>query len=317
MRRSILITGANGFLGNNILKYLLKRNLNVTGTVRNKSPYRKNANIKIIKETNNYVNWQNYLKNIDVVIHTAGLAGSNNKFSKNWKNLYEINVSNTINLAKEAVKSGVAKFIYLSTAQVHGEISDINKSINVNSPYNPQSDYALSKVEAEKGLNMLRGTSNMDIVILRPPLVYGNGTKSNFSKLIDLIKQEKFLPFKLVKNNKMSFISLDNLNDLIYTCIKSNEIINSNFLLRDPTFVSTSFLIKEIAFAFNCKPKLFPVPIKLLCLLSILFNVRKPVKQLTSNFEIDISFTQKKLNWKPKFSLRNSLLKMKNQLREN
>ena len=316
MSTSILITGANGFLGNSIFKYLLKKKFNVTGIVRNKQFYCKNTNIKIIKEINNYGNWKNYLKNIDIVIHTAGLAGSNNNFSKNWQNLYAINVLSTINLANEAVKSGVKKFIYLSSAQVHGEISDFNKCIDVNSPYNPQSDYALSKVEAEKGLDILRRKSNMDIVILRPPLVYGYGTKSNFSKLIDLIKQEKYLPFKLVKKNKMSFISLENLNDFIYTCINRHESMNCDFLLRDPTLVSTTFLIEEIAFAFNCKPKLFPVPIKLLRLLSILFNARRPIKQLTSNFEIDIAFAQKKLNWKPKFTLRNGLLKMRNELQE-
>jgi len=311
MTKSILITGANGFIGKSLVKFLLKRNFNITGVVRDKKFKNKNIKVKYLKSINNDTNWDIYFAGIDIVIHTAGLAGTNNIVRKNLVKLNEINVSSTINLAEQAAKYKIKKFIFISSAQVHGETSCINKPLTVKSKYNPESEYAMSKVEAEKGLANIRKISKMDIIIIRPPLVYGHGVKSNFSTLIHLVKQKKLFPFKLVCRNKLSFISLENLNDFIHTCITYQKIINENFLIRDPNLVSTKVLIEEIADAFEVKPKLFPAPIIVLRLLGFLFNKRKQIKQLTSNFEIDMSFTKRKLNWKPKIDTRSSLRKMK------
>lgn len=314
MSVSILITGANGFIGNSICDYLLKRNFDIIGIVRDHNFRNNDIKIKFVKTINNQTNWKELLKKIDIVIHTAGMAGLANRIEKSVENLNQINVWGTINLAKQAVENGVKKFIYISSAQVHGEITNASDLISIDSPYNPKSYYAMSKVEAEKGLQTLRKKSNMDIIIVRPPLVYGYGVKSNFSRLINLIKEEKFLPFKLLNNNKLSFISLDNLNDFIYECISFKGLINSNFLIRDPDLVSTKCLIEEIAFANNVKPKLYSVPVLILSFLAIFFNQRKSMKKLTTNFEIDISFAKKKLNWEPKINLKDGLRKMNNTL---
>ena len=310
MDNSILITGANGFIGNAVCSYLINKKIKVTGLVRNnKCNNIQGLNIEILQTINNKTNWEPYLKKIDIIIHTAGyskfpLYNDNDKL-----NLFNVNVLGTINLAKQAAQYGVKKIIYISSIKVHGENTKSGSSFNNNSIFNPQDTYALSKVQAEEGLEQIRKNTNLDIIIIRPPLVYGNGIKSNLLKLINIINIGVPLPFKSISKNKISLISLENLNSFIYKCIEYKSILNMNFVVSDSRALSTKDLIEKIASTLNKKARLFYFPKFLLFIIGYFLYQQKAMRLLLCNLEIDNSFSEKKLNWKPKAKFSKELRK--------
>lgn len=311
MDNSILITGANGFIGSAICRYLINKKTKVTGLVRNNKHHNiEGLNIEILQTINNKTNWKKYLKKIDIIIHTAGYSKFPVCNDKDKSNLYNLNVLGTINLAKQAAKYGVKKFIYISSIKVHGETTKPNSSFNNNSIFNPQDTYALSKVQAEEGLKEIRKNTNLDIIIIRPPLVYGNGMKSNLLKLINIINNGVPLPFKSISMNKISLISLENLNSFIYKCITHNFFLNTSFVVSDSKALSTKYLIEKIASTFNNKARLFYFPKFLLFIISYIFFQQKAMRLLLCNLEIDNNFAEKKLNWKPKAKFSKELRKV-------
>ena len=308
MNNSILITGANGFVGKALFNYLYKKKMNVHGVVRgdNQNNYEE-TNLKVLTHINAKTNWDLYLKEVDTVIHTAGYSKFPFNNDKDVSKLYDVNVFGTHNLAKQAAKYGVKKFIYISSIKVHGENTKPGFSFKNDSVYNPQDVYALSKVKAEEGLKKIRETSNLDIIIIRPPLIYGKGLKSNLLKLIYAVKIGVPLPFKNITKNKISLLSIDNLNNFIYKCINHKKVLNMNFVISDNKTISTKYLIEEIALVLNRKASLFYFPKTMIYLLSFLFFKQKLIKYLLYNLEIDNSFSELKLNWKPNVSLNKSL----------
>jgi len=311
MDNSILITGANGFIGSAICRYLINKKTKVTGLVRNNKHHNiEGLNIQILQTINNKTNWKKYLKKIDIIIHTAGYSKFPVCNDKDKSNLYNVNVLGTINLAKQATKYGVKKFIYISSIKVHGETTKRNSSFNNNSIFNPQDTYALSKVQAEEGLKEIRKNTNLDIIIIRPPLVYGNGMKSNLLKLINIINNGVPLPFKSISMNKISLISLENLNSFIYKCIVHKNFLNISFVVSDSKALSTKHLIEKMASTLNKKARLFYFPKFLLFIISYIFFQQKAMRLLLCNLEIDNSFSEKKLNWKPKAKFSKELRKV-------
>ena len=308
MDNSILITGANGFIGSSICNYLINKKIKVTGLVRNnKRTNIEGLNVELLQTINNKTNWKTYLKNIDIVIHTAGYSKFPIYDDNDKSDLFNVNVLGTINLAKKSAQYGVKKFIYISSIKVHGENTKTGCNFKNNSIFNPQNAYALSKVQAEQGLEKIRKNTNLDIIIIRPPLVYGKGLNSNLLKLINVINMGFPLPFKSISKNKISLISLENLNSFIYKCIVHKNFLNMNFVIADSKAVSTRFLIEEISSTLNKKARLFYFPKLLLNIIGYCLYQKKAMRQLLCNLEIDISFSEKKLNWKPKAKLSDEL----------
>ena len=305
MYNSILITGANGFVGNAICNYLNFKKMSVKGVIRYKSKVREKNIISFnkIETINGKTNWYKYLKNIDVVVHTAGYAKFPLKSKKNISLLFDVNVEGTINLARQAEEMGVKKLIYISSIRVHGDGYDSNEVVNEKSKYKPNDQYALSKLKAEQELEKFRKISNLDVIIIRPTLIYGKGLKSNLVNLISLVNKGVPLPFKSIKNNKISLLSINNLNTFIYECIVFKKLLNTSFVLSDDKAISTNCLIKIIACALEKKVKLFNFPKKLIYIIGILLNKKKSFLFLLKNLEVDNSFSKSQLNWRPKNEL--------------
>jgi nucleoside-diphosphate-sugar epimerase len=291
----IMVTGCNGFVGSNLCKTLKENNFN-TIKVSRSSINNKEVNLDL----KNYINWKSYLANIDIVIHTAGRVHFTWESTNEKLNLYKkINVEGTLNLAKQASISNVKRFIYISTIKVVGEKSQANKPFNEGDYLEAVDPYAQSKIEAEEELIKLSKETNMEIVIIRPPLIYGPGVGANFLNLLQWVHRGIPLPLKAVKNLR-SFISLYNLIDFIILCIDHPDAKNEIFFISDDDDLSIVHLIKKISKAMNKSTKLIYVPIIILKFICMVFMKKDIIDKLTDSLQIDISKAKKILKWKPK-----------------
>lgn len=304
---NILLTGVSGFVGSHLAKQLSQNsNFHIIGVSRSTS---NQINIEYvnIKDISGQTHWSPLLKNIDVVIHLAARAHIMNEYATNPLAEYrKVNTEGTLHLAEQAAKSGVKRFIFLSSVKVLGEETPEQQPFSDNSPYNPLDYYGKSKMEAEKGLKDIFSNNKMEVVIIRPPLIYGPNVKANFRKMMLGINKMIPLPLGGIKN-KRSLISINNLSDLIITCIKHPNAANQTFLASDGIDLSTSELSIKIGKALKKKVLVFTIPIMILRLIATLLNKEMAIQRLCGSLQVDISKTKQLLNWTPPFSIDQSL----------
>tara|TARA_Y100000768_G_scaffold339973_1_gene283555 strand:- start:1922 stop:2896 length:975 start_codon:yes stop_codon:yes gene_type:complete len=317
----ILVSGSSGFIGKNLCRELNKLNRPVVGTVRNlNSIENKNKFEKfLIDNINLSTDWKNALKDVKCIIHCAGKAhimnGDNKKDS-----YHSVNTEGTIRLAEQAAEVGVKRFIFLSSVKVNGENTETNfldrtekkKTNKIFKNYdipNPQDFYAKSKFEAEKALWKISKKTGLDVIVIRLPLVYGFGAKGNMLKLIKLINSGIPLPFSLVKN-KRSLIGIENLVDILIKCIDHPNVAGKTFLVSDGEDLSTIDLLKNIGSALGVSVRLFPFPISLLKLLSIVIGRHREMDRLLLSLQVDSTDIKKRLNWIAPSSVKEGIRKM-------
>ena len=263
---SILVTGANGFIGTALTHKLCEKGYDVRGIVRSKErTLNRNSRLEIfaVGEINSDTNWGDALKGIDVVIHLASRAHKLIDASVNLLAEYRIvNADGTQRLAEMSAGAGARRLIFISTVKVNGEKTGKHQFTERDTP-SPHDDYSTSKWEAEQALHNISDATGLEIVILRLPLVYGQGVKANFLRLLDMVNKNIPLPLSMV-NNKRSMIYIGNLVDAIIRCIEHPDAVNKTFLVSDGQDVSTPELIRMIAGAMGKKAKLFPCPLSLL-----------------------------------------------------
>ena len=273
--KKICVTGANGFIGQSICKTLAESNKSVRGFVRNSNPSLNSNNIEYVPvgDMSLKINWKDFLGGMDCIIHCAGKTNTMNE--KNEQDIFRlINVEGTKQLAEQAAKSGVKRLVFLSSIKVNGEGAYINhrnfnsdnqkkKIFKYNDLPNPQDSYAISKFEAEKVLWEISLKTELEITVVRIPLVYGYTAKGNLARLQKLVGYGIPLPFRMVKNQR-SMIGIDNLVNLLIRCIDHPDALGKTFLVSDGEDLSTSDLINFIASSMGRAPLLFPVPIFLL-----------------------------------------------------
>ena len=284
----ILITGQNGFIGKASFNLLQQQGHKVQGTVR--SEQKTDKDIVAVGDISSTTNWTEALKDIESVIHLANRAHVLNDKAKDPLTVFrQVNVDGTIQLAKQAVESGVKRFIFVSSIKVNGEFTD-QKPFNVNDRPDPQDPYAISKLEAENALRKISKKSSMEVIIIRPPLVYGQGVKGNFQRLKRLVELGVPLPFASI-NNKRSLISLDNLIQILAKSISYPALANQILLVADEQDLSTPELIRKIATSINKPARLFYFPPNLLKILGKLIGQSKVIERLCENLQIDgVSF---------------------------
>ncbi|MBI5418336.1 SDR family oxidoreductase [Candidatus Poribacteria bacterium] len=297
---NILITGANGFVGQVLCTTLLARGFNVRGAVRTKDSLPKKIPTIIINNIGTKTNWDDALKDIDVVIHLAAKVHEMKKSPDMLDEYRKVNTFGTEQLAKSAAKFGVKRIVFLSTIKVNGEETK-EKPFTENDIPNPQDPYGISKWEAEQALKKIGNEQKIEIVILRTPLVYGPNVKANFLRLIKLVDKNIPIPLLNIKNNR-SMIYIGNLADAIIACISNPKASGETFLLRDKEDISTSGLIKKIAFAKNKKPILLPCPIFLLKIVGTIIGKKDEIDRLTGSLCIDDTKIRNILGWVPPFS---------------
>ena len=222
-------------------------------------------------------------------------------------------MESTRRIAEHAVKAGVKRFIFLSSVKVNGDSefnnNKKNKIIDINDKPNPKDNYAKSKLEAENILLEIAAKTNMEVVIVRSPLVYGYGVKGNLAKLIKLIKIGVPLPFSLVKNQR-SMIGINNLVDVLLICINHPNASGKTFLVSDGKDLSTKELIQFIASGLGKSANLFPVPISLLKFASYIVGKESEIDRLIGSLQVDITYTSKILNWRPNISVEEEIRNM-------
>ena len=305
----ILLTGSSGFIGSNLSKELDKRKIKYLPVSRNKDHSKKKYFYQI-PNIDGGTNWTDALKDCSSVIHTAARVHVMKDSSKDPLSKFrKVNVAGTINLARQSIEEGIQKFIYLSTIKVNGDDTEIGKPFFYNDSNLPSDPYAISKFEAEEKLKILCKNSNMDLIIVRPPLVYGPGVKGNFSLLMKAITLHIPLPLKGV-DNRRSLISIYNLNDFLIKCLNFEGTLNETFLISDDQDLSTSELISKICFYMKKKDLSFKLPEPMLINLFSFIRKRREILRLTNNLQVDISYSKDRISWTPIYTVEDSLREM-------
>lgn len=294
---SVLVSGATGFVGSALYSALKDNGFEVKGTSRTKHPDTSIVEWNISDEDSLTLNFD--LDGIDCVVHCAALAHipDLNDESKNLARLLNVKAAKCI--AAQARESKVKRFIFLSSVKAMGEATDTDKPFTYVTESVPVDLYGHLKRDAELEIQRELLDSETDLIIIRSPLVYGAGVKGNFQSLISLAGKDIPLPFKSV-NNKRSLVALDNLVDLIETCIKYHQPINDTFLVSDGYDVSTKELFELIAKSSGKKPKLFPFPVSVMKMFLRFMGQKSAGDKLFGNLQVDISHTERMLNWRPK-----------------
>jgi nucleoside-diphosphate-sugar epimerase len=296
----ILITGATGFIGRALVAELLQQDFNVSIAVRQKTNlFSEKVKQFVVGDFKSNPDFSASLSEIDCVIHLAGKAHVIGKTKTSVLDEFrKINSELTLNLAKEAVVSKVKRFIFLSSIGVNGNQNN-QPFLEIDTP-NPQEPYAISKYEAEQGLLKLAKNSSLEVVIIRPPLVYGNNAPGNFGRLIQWAGAKIIFPLPLgAVNNVRSLIAIDNLVSFIITCTLHPKAANEIFIISDDDNLSTTQLLKKIATAFNKKVLLLPVPVSWMIFVAKLLGKEADAVRLFSSLAVNSSKARDLLDWHP------------------
>jgi len=249
------------------------------------------------------IDWGGSLAGVDVVVHLAARVHIVNDNAPDLKEQYRaVNVQATMNLALQSVEAGVKRFVFISSVKVNGELTPAKRPFTEGDSPNPSDAYGISKAEAEASLRQLATNTGLEVVIVRPPLVYGPGVKANFAALMRAVLRCLPLPLARVDNLR-SLISIDNLVDIIIRCTSHPNAANQTFLVSDNHDVSTPDLVRTMSRAAKLPDRLFPVPVSWLRFAATLIGRRSAVDRLCGNLQLDISKVKTLLSWIPPVSL--------------
>ncbi|MEL0630291.1 SDR family oxidoreductase [Psychromonas aquatilis] len=303
--KKIFITGANGFVGRLLASTMALDN---TATILRSTRSNTCNDGDISVDFSKAFNIANHLSEVDVIIHCAARVHVMNDNADDPLAAFRaVNTQGTLRLAQQAAESGVKRFIFISSIKVNGESTEIGRPFTPHDNHIPVDPYGLSKYEAEAGLREIAQQSGMEVVIIRPPLVYGPGVQGNFLSMLKWMNKGLPLPLGGIADNKRSLVSLSNLVDLIITCIKHPNAANQTFLVSDDHDLSTTQLLAYIAQALKVSKRLLPIPSSWLKLGAKLVNKPAISERLCGSLQVDISHTKELLNWAPPNSQEASL----------
>ncbi|PCM45241.1 UDP-glucose 4-epimerase family protein [Marinobacter sp. ANT_B65] len=304
---NILVTGATGFVGRRVCARLQKsQSYNLSSAVRQSGSNPPGSEV-VIHEVDGQTSWQCALKNQQVVIHTAARAHiMNDEVADPLAEYRRVNVDGTLNLARQAAEAGVRRLIYISSVKVNGEQTPAGCPFTAEDAAAPADPYGVSKLESEMQLRQLAKDTGMEVVIIRPSLVYGPGAKGNFATMVRLVAKGLPLPLGSIRNRR-SLLALDNLVDLIVTCISHPNAANQTFLAADGEDLSTTELLRGVANAMGIPSRLIPVPAGLLQFGATLLGQKALARRLLGSLQVDIEHTRKCLNWTPPLTVEQGL----------
>jgi UDP-glucose 4-epimerase len=306
MAVNVFVTGANGFLGRALCDQLHQKSYAVRAAVRSSTELNGKQSITI-PSIDSHTAWGNALQGVDVVMHLA--ARVHIMHDKNAAPIAEYrktNVAGTLHLAKQAAAAGVKRFIFISSIKVNGEQTSPGQPFRATDIPAPQDPYGISKMEAEAGLRAIAQDTGMEVVIIRPPLVYGPGVKANFASMVRWLQRGVPLPFGAIHNQR-SLVALDNLVDLIITCSQHPAAANQTFMVSDGEDVSTSDLLRRMGAALGKPARLLPVPHPVLEWGARLAGKPELAQRLFSSLQLDMQATRQTLGWSPPVSLEQGL----------
>lgn len=303
----VLITGANGFIGRALCIESLRRSLKVGAATRVLCEFQDGVEKFVVGSIDSTTDWTDCLSSCDAVVHLAARAHvlKDDSFDS-LASFRAVNVDATINLARQSALAGVKRFIFISSIGVNGELTT-RDAFKADDPVSPHSHYAMSKYEAEIALKTIARETGMEVVIIRPPLVYGPKAPGNFGTLMRLVQRGLPMPLGALDFNRRSFVALDNLVDLILTCVIHTQAANQIFLVSDNEDMSTAELIRRLGKALHKPVRSLRMPLWLLSLFAIIWVKKSVRNSLMGSLQVDIAKTCRLLNWKPLLSVDDGL----------
>lgn len=300
----VCVTGASGFVGQALCAELLRHGHAVRCALRQRGgrpALPQGGETVVVNTIDAATDWSAALGGCSAVVHLAARVHvMDDKASDPLAEFRKVNTEGTLNLARQAAQAGVKRFVFVSTIKVNGEGQD--------APYRetdlaaPEDAYAISKWEAEQGLQQIAQETGLEIVILRPPLVYGPGVKANFLRLMEMVQRAWPLPLGAIRNRR-SLLYLGNFVDAMRVCIEHTDAAGQTFLLDDGEPLSTPDLIRALARAMGRPARLPAVPVGVLELAGALLGKRAAVARLVGSLYVDSSLIRSRLGWTPPFTM--------------
>lgn len=310
---NILLTGASGFVGSGVRRSLLQRGMPVRSVFRSETSALmsdiRGDTVEWQPSLDGSTDWRTAVAEIDAVVHCAARVHVMRDTAVDpLSELRNINTLGTMNLARQAAAAGVKRFVFVSSIKVNGEGTAPGMPFTAQQPPAPIDPYGVSKWEAEQQLRKLSAETGMEVVIIRPVLVYGPGVKANFLNMMKWLYKGVPLPLGAI-HNKRSLVALENLVDLIVTCIAHPQAANQTFLVSDGEDLSTTELLRRMSHMLGKRPHLLPVPAWMLETAAKLLGKQSVAQRLCGSLQVDISDTRERLGWTPPVSVDAALRK--------
>jgi nucleoside-diphosphate-sugar epimerase len=306
MNKLVLVTGANGFVGQSLCKQFEADELSIRCVVRTANHAHQGKTFFPVGDIGLNTDWSAALEGVEQVVHLASRAHITRESSTDPLGEYRrVNVEGTRRLVQQAIVAGVQRFVYVSSVKVNGEMTTDSPYQEDDNP-EPEDAYGISKWEAEQVLWDVTQGTGCEAVVLRPPLMYGPGVKANFLRLMHAVQRGIPLPFAAVQN-KRSLLYVDNLVDAIRVCLHHPQAAGQTFLVSDGEDVSTPELIRRIARALNRTARIVPVPMFLLQTGAALIGKTSAMNRLTGSLQINSHKIHQQLGWHPSFSMSQGL----------
>ncbi len=304
---SILVTGANGFVGQALCGEAISRGYEVAGATRSACTLGENVKNVVVGTVDDSTDWVPALQGIEVVIHLAARVHvMHDTVVDPLLEFRKVNLNGTMQLARCAAACGVKRFVYVSSIKVNGEETTGGHIYSEQDIPEPQDPYGLSKWEAEQALWRIARETGLEVVIIRPPLVYGAGVKGNFAQMMRAVSRGLPLPFASVRNQR-SLIYVGNLVDALIVCITHPAAKGNTFLISDGNSVSTPDLLRAIAHAMGVPCRIFLFPTIFLRLAGFITGKSSQISRLLGDLQVDDDKIRSELNWRSPYSLQEGL----------
>lgn len=310
MERRILVTGAGGFVGTALVKHLGASGCQVIAAYRQVSePALQGGAATVIRDLSADTDWSEPLSGVDTVIHLAARVHQLGEVPGTASDSHydEVNRAATLKLAQDAVAAGVRRFIFVSSIKVNGDWTITGHPFRADDPPRPSDAYARSKAAAEQQLLALMAETGLEVVIVRPPLIYGPGVKANVAKLLDTLARGVPLPLGGVRHNRRSLLAVENLLDLLTLCIEAPQAAGAILLVSDDEDVSTAELLELLGEGLGKKARLIPIPAGWLEKFARLLGRAEVAQRLCGSLQVDIQPTKTLLGWQPPVTARSAL----------
>ena len=308
----ILVTGATGFVGRELVQRLLGEDESRRVAVavrRGGQHWPERVLLRVVGDLEPSTDWSVALGGVSAVVHCAARVHvMSDTAADPLAEFRQVNVQSTLNLARQAAAVGARRFVFVSSIKVNGEATQLGRPFTADDAPAPLDAYGISKMKAEQGLRSIATETGMELVIIRPPLVYGPGVKANFASMMRWLKRGIPLPLGAIHNQR-SLVALDNLVDLIMTCLTHPAAANQTFLVSDGEDVSTTELLRRMGRAMGRPARLIPVPANILKLAAALVGKRDMAQRLCGSLQVDIEKTRTLLGWQPPLTLDQGLKK--------
>lgn len=300
----ILVTGATGFVGKSVCTTLIGNGYQVVGAVR-RVPADKIAGVEYVTvgEINRETDWAQALEGVQAIIHLAARVHVMNETALDpLREFRAVNVEGTERLARMAAAQGVARFVYVSSIKVNGDETTPGNPFSERDRCSPEDPYGMSKWEAEQALTRISGETGLEVVIVRPPLVYGPGVGGNFLEMFKFVSRGLPLPLAGVRNLR-SLIYVGNLADALMACATNPKASGQLYLVSDGEDVSTPELLRLVASNSGMPARLFFLPVWLMLYGAKMLGKSAQAGRLLGSLQVNSDKIRRELNWKPPFTL--------------